>query len=387
MKIWSLGVAVRRSRRKMNKRRVINIGILLLISIITILFLYLKDIKVKQYMLNNNKFDLIELDNCEIFLTGETHTLAKSYEFKKSFFSYLNKDAGVKNIIEEVGFCSALLLNRYIQTGDEKDLEFYMKQLNGTMAYNKEMYEFYKWLHEYNSQLDEENKISIYGIDIEHQPLTAIRGISTLIDIGKEVPQSLEQAIEYVRKNNDNAILYLKLAYDKNKEDCEQYFGDNFIIFENCIKNLYPIETGSDMRDKVMMSNFSFIYSLNKDKKFFGQLGSEHIYQDYMNSDYTSIDEVRFGILLNSNNSPVKNKVYSLLCIYQNINGNSPSKNSFDYSLIKNYKEDIFVDLSQENSPFYKKKYFFRGKESVGVTCDYIQGLMILIDSNEITPL
>lgn len=76
-----------------------------------------------------------------------------------------------------------------------------------------------------------------------------------------------------------------------------------------------------------------------------------------------------------------------MLCVYQNINGNSPSKNSFDYSLIKNYKEDIFVDLSQENSPFYKKKYFFRSKESVGVTCDYIQGLMILIDSNEITPL
>ena len=262
-----------------------------------------------------------------------------------------------------------------------------MKQLNGTMAYNKEMYEFYKWLYEYNSQLDEENKIIIYGIDIEHQPLTAIRGISTLIDTNKEVPQSLEQAIEHVKKNNQNASLYLKLAYDKNKEDCEQYFGDNFIIFENCIKNLYPIETGSDMRDKVMMSNFSFIYSLNKGKKFFGQLGSEHIYQDYMDSDYTSSDEVRFGILLNSNNSPVKNKVYSLLCVYQNINGNSPSKNSFDYTLIKNHKEDIFVDLSQENSPFYKKKYLFRDKKSTGVTCDYIQGLMILIDSNEITPL
>ena len=372
----------------MNKRRVNNICIIvLLISIIIILFLYLKDIRVKQYMLNNNKFDLIDVDSYEMFLTGETHTMAKSYEFKKTFFSYLYKEAGVKNIIEEVGFCSGLLLNRYIQTGNEKDLEFYMKQLNGTMAYNKEMYDFYRWLYEYNLQLDEENKISIYGIDTEFQPLTAIRGISTLIDEKKEIPNSLEKAIEYVKKNDQNAILYLKQAYDKNKEDCERYFGDNFIIFENCIKNLYPIETGSDMRDKVMMSNFSFIYSLNKDEKFFGQLGSEHIYQDYMDSDYTSIDEVRFGILLNSNNSPVKNKVYSLLCVYQNINVNSPSENSFDYSLIKNYKEDIFIDLSQENSPFYKKKYFFRDKKSIGVTCDYIQGLMILIDSDETTPL
>lgn len=372
----------------MNKGRLVKVFIiLLLISIMTMLFLYLKDYRVKKYMLNNNKFDVIDIDNYEVFLTGETHTMAKSDEFKKKFFYYLNKNAGVKNIIEEVGFCSGLLLNKYIQTGNEKYLDFYMEQLKDTMAYNKEKYEFYKWLYEYNLQLTEEDKIIIYGIDIEHQPLTAIMGISTLIDINKEVPQSLEEAIEYVKKNDHNAILYLKLAYDKNKEECEEYFGDNFIIFENCIKNLYPEETGSDMRDKVMMDNFSFIYSLNRDKKFFGQLGSEHIYQDYINSDYTSIDEVRFGILLNSNNSPVKNKVYSLLCVYQNINDNSPSKNSFDYSLIKNYKEDIFVDLSQENSPFYKKKYFFKDKKRAGVTCDYIQGLMILIDSNETTSL
>ena len=373
---------------KMSKRKIINVYIsLLLISIFTISVLYLKDIKVKQYMSNNNKFDLIEVDNYKVFLTGETHTMTKSYEFKKIFFSYLNKKAGVKNIIEETGFCSGLLLNRYLQTGNEKDLEFYMEQIKGTLGYNKEMYEFYKWLYEYNLQLDEENKITIYGIDIEHQPLTAIRGISTLIDTKKKVPQSLKQSIEYVKKNNQNAMLYLKQAYDKNKKDCEEYFGDNFIIFENCVKNLYPVENGSDMRDKVMMNNFSFIYSLNKDEKFFGQLGSEHIYQDYMDSDYMNSDEVRFGILLNSNNSIVKNKVYSLLCVYQNITGNNPTKNSFNYSLIKNLKEDMFVDLSQENSPFYRKKYFFKDKKSTGVTCDYIQGLMILINSNETTPL
>ena len=372
----------------MNKRRLVKIFIvLLLISIMTIVFLYFKDIGVKQYMLTNNNFDLIDIDNYEVFLTGETHTMAKSDEFKKTFFSYLNKNAGVKNIIEEIGFCSGLVLNRYLETGDEKDLEFFMEQLKGTMAYNKEKYEFYKWLYEYNQQLAEEDKITIYGIDIEHQPLTALRGISTLIDTKKEVPKSLEEAIRYVRKNNQDASLYLKMAYDKNKEDCEEYFGDDFIVFENCIKNLYPKETGSDMRDKVMMDNFSFVYSLNEGEKFFGQLGSEHIYQDYMDTDYMSSDEERFGILINSKNSPVKNKVYSLLCVYQNIDSNNPSENSFDYSLIKNYKEDIFIDLLQENSPFYKKKYFFKDKKNTGVTCDYIQGLMILINSNETTPL
>lgn len=372
----------------MNKKQLVKIIlVLLLISLTTILYFCLKDIKVKQYMLNNNKFDSINIDNYKVFLTGETHTMAKSSEFKKTFFSYLNKNAGVKNIIEETGFCSGLLLNRYLQTGNEKDLEFYMNQLKGTLSYNEENYEFYKWLYDYNLHLDEDDKITIYGIDMEHQPLTAVKGISTLIDTKKEIPQSLERAIGYVKKNDPNALSYLKLAYDKNKEDCEEYFGNNFIIFENCIKNAYREESESDMRDKIMMDNFSFIYSLNKNEKFFGQLGYEHIYQDYIDSDYMSSDEVRFGILLNSNNSPVKKEVYSLLCVFQNIDGTSPSKNTFDYSLIRNYKEDMFVDLSQENSPFFKKNYFFKDKKIKGVTCDYIQGLGIFNNSNEKTPL
>lgn len=52
------------------------------------LFLYFKDARVKKYMLNNNKFDVIDIDNYEVFLTGETHTMAKSDEFKRSFFLF-----------------------------------------------------------------------------------------------------------------------------------------------------------------------------------------------------------------------------------------------------------------------------------------------------------
>lgn len=370
----------------MNNRKSVKTSIsLLLISIITILFIYQKNIEVKQYMLNNNNLDLIDVDNYEVFLTGESHTMAKSDEFKKKFFSYLNRKAGVNNILEETGFCSGLLLNKYIQTGNEKDLEFYMTHLKGTLAYTKERYEFYKWLYEYNLQLNGEDKITVYGIDVDHQPVTAVKGISTLIDTNKEVPQCLEKAIRYVNRNNKDAISFLKLAYDNNKKDCEEYFGDDFIAFENCIRNLYNDETGIDKRDKVMMNNFSFIYSLNRGEKFFGQLGSEHIFQDNIDSDYMSRNEIRFGMLMNGNESPVKNKVYSLLYVYKNTEGTTSSRTSFDYSLIKNYKEDTFIDLSQENSPFYKNKYFFKYKKREGVTCDYIQGLMILIDSNETT--
>lgn len=360
--------------------------ILLLIILVTLTCIFYKNIRIKRYTKENNSFDLIDVNNYDVFLSGETHTLEKSRKFEQDIFTYLNKKAGVNNIIEETGFCSALLLNEYIETGNKTYLRIYMDQLKGTMAYTRGTYEFYKWLYKYNLELDKNSKIKIYGMDIEQDSLTAIKGIKTLIDKNKSVPKSLEKAMDLIEEDNIKAIKYLKLAYDEYKEECKEYFGDEFIYFENGIKNLYPDESGSDMRDKIMMNNFKFVYSLNKGEKFFGQFGSEHIYQNHMNSDFVSEEEVRFGTLINSNTSPVKNKVYSLLCVYENKEGNSPSSNSFDYSLIKNIKVDTFIELTQENSPFYDKEYLFKGSKENTVTCDYIQGLMILKDSKQTQP-
>lgn len=131
--------------------------------------------------------------------------------------------------------------------------------------------------------------------------------------------------------------------------------------------------------DKFKKEFFTYLNKkAKKGEKFFGQFGSEHIYQDYMDSDLLTMDEVRFGTLLNGKSSPVKNKVYSLLCVYENKEGKFPPNNFFDYSLFKGVKEDGFVELSGEGSPFYKKEYLFGGSKEGSVTCDYIQGLMIL---------
>lgn len=355
----------------------------LLVIIVTLTSIFYKNIGIKTYIKENNSFDLINVNNYDVFLSGETHTMAKSDKFKQEIFTYLNKKAGVKNIIEEAGVCSVFLLNEYIQSGNEEYLRSFMSQTKGTMAYTREKYEFYKWLYKYNSQLDKELKISVYGVDVEHDSLAAINGIEVLIDKNKIVPKSLVEAITLVKNKDIRAIKYLKLAYEENKKDCEEYFGDKFIYFENGVENLYPSGGGRDMRDKIMMRNFSALYSLKKGEKFFGQFGSEHIYQDYMNSDYVTEEEVRFATLLNGKSSPVKNRVYSLLCVYENKEGNSPTNNFFDYSLFKNIKEDTFIELSQENSPFYKKEYLFKGGKEDNVTCDYIQGVYILKDSKK----
>lgn len=364
----------------MNKFIKISIA-LLLIFIVILTSIFYKQIRVQKYIKENNSFDLINVDNYDVFLSGENHMMEESDKFKQEIFTYLNKKAGVKNIIEEAGVCSVYLLNEYIQSGNEEYLKTYMSQLEGTMAYTREKYEFYQWLCEYNSTLDEGSKINIYGIDVEMDSLSAIKGIEVLIDEDKLVPKSLEKAIILIKKGDTRAASYLKVAYEEHQQDCEEYFGDKFIYFENGIKNLYQIGGGADMRDKVMMRNFSFIYSLKNDEKFFGQFGSEHIYQDYMNSNLLTMEEVRFATLLNSKSSPVKNRVYSILCVYKTEEGNFPSPNLFDYSLISNIKSDTFIELTGKNSPFYEKEHLFKESKEDSVTCDYIQGLMIFKNS------
>ena len=71
----------------MNKRRLVKVFIiLLLISIMTMLFLYFKDARVKKYMLNNNKFDVIDIDNYEVFLLVKHIRWLKVMNLKRSFF-------------------------------------------------------------------------------------------------------------------------------------------------------------------------------------------------------------------------------------------------------------------------------------------------------------
>ncbi|MEW9080757.1 hypothetical protein, partial [Terrisporobacter glycolicus] len=59
------------------------------------------------------------------------------------------------------------------------------------------------------------------------------------------------------------------------------------------------------------------------------------------------------------------------------------SKNFFNYSYFNNIKSDKFIELSREKSPFYHKEYLFNGSKENSVTCDYIQGLMILRNSKK----
>ena len=70
--------------------------IVALVIMVTLTSIFYENIRINKYIKENNSIDLINTSNYEVFLSGETHTMEKSDKFKKEFFTYLNKKAGVK---------------------------------------------------------------------------------------------------------------------------------------------------------------------------------------------------------------------------------------------------------------------------------------------------
>lgn len=87
-----------------------------------------------------------------LFLAGEYHAQTKGYQTKKMLIQYLHEKQGVDYLICEVGMGHGMFLDDYIQNGDDEKLKFFMNQIENTMAWTKEEYEFWQWLYEYNQQ-------------------------------------------------------------------------------------------------------------------------------------------------------------------------------------------------------------------------------------------
>ena len=139
------------------------------------------------------------VDGYRVFLAGETHTKAKDKQAEKLLVRYFHEHEGVRYLLWETGFGSGLLLDRYLQTGSADELDFYLEQLSGTMGYTQEERDFWVWLREYNAALPDQQKLHVIGLDVDHQPETAARGLSLLADgsadVGEAFAVTLERAL------------------------------------------------------------------------------------------------------------------------------------------------------------------------------------------------
>ena len=294
--------------------------------------------------------DLIDHD---IFLVGENHGVKSNVKLKMRFLKYFKEKTNFKYYIYELPFSMTYFLNKYLETGNVNILNDIYEPIKGTYAWNKDEYHYWRDLYKYNKLLPKDDRITLIGIDIEHQPANAFNFMEYCLDNG------YYSKFKHVNYNLLNMM--------------EVYNSNNF----------------NDTRDKKMYENFLSISSNLPKGKYFGQIGLSHVFQ----RDFPYVNW--FASFLNREGSTFRGKILSLAFAYKNCKYLNPTEtrnyisdiNTLDLSIteFKNFIKSMntIFKLNQEDSHFNEKlicplkhKY-----PEDGVTTDYFQYLLVIRDS------
>ncbi len=315
-----------------------------------------------------------DLQSKKAFIVSELHGFKENTLIRYKFLSYLNDNRGINVYLGEISFSSGYLLNEYLQTGNILLLDKVFSFYKGSTFCTEEEYQFYQDLYKYNQNINNQKKITLYGIDIEH---------------------SLESALyfyNYYTKTNINDINQILNA---------KYFDPLLIHLQNNIHYyhvFYP-EYNFQKRDNFMYHNYLFLHKHYQIDCFFSQLGAKHSFLDITSDKYRS-----FAYYLNhSLDSPLKGKVLSIHTFYKD----SAYIEAYKFKQQNYYKEHNIkrtyqtnnldclnnkwnlINLEEENSPFNQSLvwYNLESNNLPRKTTDYYQYLLLINNSTHANPL
>ncbi len=302
------------------------------------------------------------IQNAQIVLLGETHGVSANQELEFQMLKFLKSKIDFQVLLMEASHSHAVIINKYLNTGDTAYIDTIFRHLKGTFAWTNEYAAFWKNLYAYNQTLAPEKRISCIGIDGENQYNTALYFLAT---ITPDTPafKEIQPAVIKLKnvKFSDNSVRDAwKLAEEintnwrTNESLYETFYGENYRDFKIVLQNIVNAKlvhmtkkkSGkiryNKVRDSIMYENLLNAYSVNPTARMYGFFGSIHVLQDR----YFGIPSLAY--LLNSNSSPYKNKVISMYMYYENCeNINRP-----DYKITRTQSE-----FSSRVFKFYKEEY------------------------------
>lgn len=230
--------------------------------------------------------------NSQYIFFGEIHGFAKPQEADIALIKMLNKEASVKYYIAEVDDVKAWMLNNYLSDGDETWLKKVFKSwVRDTAQWgNREYYDKFIKLRDYQKTLPEHLKIKVVGID-QIQDYSLVPEYLDAIAKDKKTGDykaSIDAIINSSAANNEKELKEkagaLLLALSKDDKKAKKAFKDIYPAFKLHIQNL--TYTG-DHRDSAMCSNlmnYTKVYGL-ENAKMYGFLGMFHCLQARYNAD------------------------------------------------------------------------------------------------------
>ncbi len=356
--------------------------------------IYLKDESMKDLSIMDD-----DLKDSEIFLTGENHGVKANIELRIKFLKYFKEKTNFKYYLCELPYSMTYFLNTYLETKDESIIENVYEPLKGTDAWNKDEYDYWETLYNFNKKLPKNDKIILVGMDIEHQSKNAFNFMKYCLD-KNHVSGKINNHVEELRSRDsitDEELEYfckkIKEELNKNlyKNSLKKYYY-KFKHVNNNLLNALEVYSGNNfngVRDKKMHENFLEIYDCLPKGKYFGQLGLSHIFQ----KSFPNI--AWFASSLDKEGSQFKGKILSVAYAYQNCRYLYPTTRRNYVSSIDTLEPSIaefkhFIDsdytlfkLNGCGSPFNRELIWpLEHKSPVdGVTTDYFQYLVVARDS------
>lgn len=328
------------------------------------------------------------IKNKDIILTGESHGINLDDELRIKLLRYLKENINIKYYLMETSYSNAYFMNKYLKTGDEEILKEIYKNSYGTYSYNKDEYNFIKYIYEYNKTLDEKDKIEIIGIDIEFQMKNTYKYIKEVFNEEK-ISQDIK---EYIEKLNVNSSYYLANdsideRYKKLKENCEDFLNEinnnqdfyksilneEFTGVKNVLESTITLadvsldtENSTQLRENRIYNNFIALDEQLEKGKYFGQWGNLHIVENMSGYESEKVDSLAIKL---RKSEIYKGKVLSISYLYQNcmsiekpeVNKGYTESKIDDYITeefkVYNDRDCYIFDINKKNSPYEEKSY------------------------------
>lgn len=357
---------------------------------------------------NDNTFvaipDSIVINN-EIIFTGESHGVKESLDIELNLLKYLNRKYKTRYLLLELGYSTSQLLNNYLETGNKEILNNIFKWLEGTYYWTNEQYKKWIDLYEYNKLLPDDEKIICVGVDVEHQYLSAIDYLETILPDGEppeEIKYIIDELINNYISNKFQAEIFvdkLKTELEVNRVVLEEYLGESYFDFEIVINGIDKLFNWSDSRDYNTRDGFMYdaflkLYSKLPNGKYYGHFGNSHILQRPIAGTNW------FAGRLNAKDSPVEGRIHSIKLLYKNCKAiTTPSYETTIYNTIPNYfkvviesniEEITFFSLAGGDSPFQDTslvKYYENESGFEFPITEYFESIILIQNGNAMTPL
>ncbi|NCU02795.1 MAG: erythromycin esterase family protein [Chitinophagaceae bacterium] len=352
----------------------------------------------------------------QLFLVGEGHGTQYNHELQFDLIKHLQQTVGLKYILLELGFLDQLYLNRYLQTGNEQVLDSFFQFHPNTFYYNKQLFQFFQKLYNYNLQLPAKNKLQIITVDLDFAYRDALLYVQR--NLPAALPDTLKHYFTTMLPKQDTAALLMQKfnnaysSFINNGRIYKKHLGKDFEDTKHLLNNInhrlqIAVSKRNDLRDSLMYQNFLYAkkrYGI-KDEKIIGLMGSFHVKQ------FDAPGDPRFAAILVKTNA-VKG-VVSLMSIYNAGEAMIPNRNNKadssskipayinlkvsngslsgpvnNYNLMEPYfnssKAVLFL-LNKKESPFHQSNAFTLGEDPETATITQLIQVLILFNQSPAT--